>query len=76
MTKASLAHATADELEKMTDAELLVYFEPVLHITRPERASIEAAKSSGKNGKKVSTVDEELAKARAALKQFGLDGIL
>lgn len=38
MTIEQLCECSADELEKMTDAELLEHFKPYLSVTRPELA--------------------------------------
>lgn len=35
-----LTDCTAEQLEKMTDAELLEHFKPMLNVTRPDRARI------------------------------------
>ncbi len=39
MTIEQLLNCSAEKLEKMTDAELLAWFAPMLHITRPDQAT-------------------------------------
>jgi len=38
VTLTQLLDCSADQLEKLSDAELLKHFEPFLNVTRPERA--------------------------------------
>ena len=45
MTLDQLLECSADELEKMTDAQLLEHFKPFLDVTRPERARVAKSKT-------------------------------
>lgn len=74
MTLEELLGKSAAELEVMTDKELLEYFQPVLHITRPELCSkptkneprrISSTQTNGFNSKK--------QKALAMARELGIE---
>lgn len=68
MTIEELLDCSADQLERMTDAELLNHFAPYLNVTRPELCT----KPSGQSVSKP-LVNPALTKAIALLKEKGID---
>lgn len=75
MTIEQLLELPSSDWEKLTDAELLKYFEPYLQFTRPDRAAqANPRKLSAKGPATIMTPEkrEAIAKANAALAQFGL----
>lgn len=70
MTIEQLIGMSADQLEKMTDAERLEHFGPMLDITRPDRA----AKTVIKQEQKLQKTDPKLAQGLELLKKLGVDG--
>lgn len=71
MTIEALLECSADELEKMSDAELLNHFTPFLMVTRPDLAMKERAEAKTKV-RKSEYSDMELEAMKIA-KQYGLD---
>ena len=70
MTLSELLKCSADELEKMSDADLLKHFEQYLVVTRPERARAAAPK---KNNEPAVYVSPGKKRAFAALENMGVD---
>lgn len=71
MTIEALLECSADELEKMSDAELLNHFTPFLMVTRPDLAMKQRAEAKTKV-RKSEYSDMELEAMKIA-KQYGLD---
>ena len=71
MTIEKLLQCSADQWEKFTEEELLKYFEPVLHITRPDLVTKERAITTPRNTN--NTLDSKMEMARKIAAQFGLD---
>ena len=75
MTIEQLLELPSTEWDKLSDAELLKYFEPYLQFTRPDRAAqANPRKLGAKEPAKILTPEQRaaIAKANAALAQFGL----
>ena len=70
MTLAQLLECSADELEKMSDAQLLEHFKQYLDVTRPERARLVKPKSQHEP---VPFVSPGKKRALEALQDMGLD---
>lgn len=75
MTIECLLECSADELEKMTDAELKAHFAPYLQFTRPEliQKSSVTTKRNISTGSYRSEKNEKKQKANDILKQLGID---
>lgn len=75
MTIEEILNCSADQLEKMTDAELLQHFAPYLNVTRPDLAAKPERKSSAGNKDRSSapSLDDKMAKAMAIMKNMGMD---
>lgn len=72
MTISQILQCSADELKKMTDAELDAHFRPMYAITRPEMASKPDKSGNNKRvGNKLK--DPKIALAAMMLKNFGVD---
>lgn len=75
MTIEQLLDLPSTKWEKLTDAELLKYFEPYLKFTRPDRAAKENPRKLMQTAPAQILTPEKraaIAKANAALAQFGL----
>ena len=72
MTLEKLLECNASELEKMSNEELLKYFEPYLKFTRPELAVKPAIKNAAKFGKHESKSEKERLAMQIA-SQFGIE---
>lgn len=81
MTIEQLLECSADQLEKMTEAELLQHFAPYLTVTRPELAEKPLKREDIKGAvnrmaqaakKQPTEKQQKLAQAEAIFKQFGL----
>lgn len=74
MTIEQLVGCSADELEKMTDKQLMEYFAPYLDVTRPERAAIKEAAEKANAKQRVRTGKSDPAlEAISRLSQLGID---
>jgi len=77
MTIELLLEMSADELEKMTDAQLLEFFAPYLIHVRPETGSIkrEATSKLPSNPKTSikASIDANIAKAKSIAAKYGID---
>lgn len=73
MTIEQLLECSADQLEKMSDADLLKHFEPYRKITRPEFAEKPVVNSKRVTNGPVKLFDAKKAKANAILAQLGID---
>ena len=77
MTIELLLEISANELEKMTDAQLLEFFAPYLIHVRPETGSIKREVSSrlSSNSKTSinSSIDANIAKAKSIALKYGID---
>lgn len=60
---------SGDELEKMTDEQLLEHFKPMLCVTRPEVA----AKRVIKHEQQIAKVNPKLALGLSLMKELGID---
>ena len=65
MTIEQLRNCSAGELQAMSRDQLLEYFKPYLHITRPEQAE--------KPGKKPAFKKQQFDAANMLLKNLGID---
>lgn len=72
MTLETLLNCSADELEKLTEEELLKHFEPYLKITRPELAE-KPEKSGKRSGGGVPAVMSKKQQANAILAAMGIN---
>ena len=70
MTIEELLKCSADELEKMSDAEITRWFEPMFSVTRPEVAAKQSPQP--KKLSKMDKIDRILSAADKA-KKHGLD---
>lgn len=68
MTIESIVGCSADELERMTDAELLEHFKPYLNVTRPENNP-----RAIQEQRKLQIINPQLAKGLALAKSLGID---
>ena len=68
MTIETLIGCSADELERMSDAELLEHFKPYLNVTRPENNP-----KAIQEQRKLMVVNPQLAKGLALAKSLGID---
>jgi hypothetical protein len=64
-----ICNCSADELEKMTDQQLLEWFKPMLDISRPERATAVAKKQE----QKMVQSNPKLAAGLKLLEGLGVD---
>lgn len=75
MTIQQLQGCTAKEIEDMSDAQLLKYFEPYLDITRPDRAVVANARKTGERRSKIAG-PKSAGRAMAEqfmMQQFGIN---
>jgi hypothetical protein len=68
MTIETIVCCSADELERMTDAELLEHFKPYLNVTRPENNP-----RAIQEQRKLQIINPQLAKGLALAKSLGID---
>lgn len=81
MTIEKLLEMPGKQLEALTDNELLEYFKPYLHVTRPESTVARFTDSTKSSGGSKSNVDkaiskmtpESAARLKELAKQMGLD---
>lgn len=77
MTIEELLNCSADQLEKMSDAELEAHFAPYLNVTRPERVIQEGSNnriSKPSVGSRKQSIEQSAAyrKAQEIAAQYGL----
>lgn len=75
MTIEKLLNCSADELQKMTNEQLLTYFEPYLKVTRPDLAMKDAKERGIKTPRlyKQDSIDAKMQKAMDIAKKFGIN---
>lgn len=75
MTIEELLECSAEQLEKMTDVELLKYFEPYLTVTRPDKAALRNAinKNTKSNMRKGMDRGAAIGRANKFAEQLGID---
>jgi hypothetical protein len=72
MTLKQLLESSADDLEKLTDAQLEEWFAPMFNVTRPDASA--RASTSGKSSSFQSREEAaKVAKAKAIASSFGID---
>lgn len=69
MTIEELVQCDASTLEAMSDADLLKHFEPMLNVTRPERASAVMKR----NEQQLMAANPKLQMGMSLLKSMGVD---
>ena len=76
MTIEHLLEISADELEKMSDAQLMEFFQPYLQYVRPETGAVKReskALGTPKTQSVNASIEANIAKAKAIAAKFGID---